>query len=458
MTRHSPVIYFDETPFGDVTNCFPAETPTIPSIVPTLPYTSPFLYTDSSDSDTYERPPSQDPYEVIVARWRSRVAARSSPLSSPTHDSSPADVTPPTRHILLAPPNLPSRPSILVLPGQPIPVGQPYRTQHNEVRKMLTTRKSVRPLPSHRLALRYSESHSPSDHFSLDNFASDTLSGSSSGYLSDTSSGRSIPDSSFGTPAASIEGTSRKRYRSPAVSVPLATLVPRVLSPVRTDLLPPGKRTKGYIPAFDRDGSAESSYETYTEPDIDSDVHADIDDDTEAAAAREADIKVEMMRVLGRNNNLGSEVDSLPGLELVVLTLGSIRDAVEAIGARLEEVYVPEWHGGPRVVDMNVGLSSLRGEVASAHDQNVIFEQECTSLQLKVAGLESIIAGKDQELYGLRLRLLPFCGLENQSLLDQVHKLELSSADLRLKLETYEGVLASFGGNFNDNLNGNLSG
>ncbi|GKD95813.1 hypothetical protein Tco_1379710 [Tanacetum coccineum] len=271
MTRHSPVIYFDETPFGDVTNCFPAETPTIPSIVPTLPYTSPFLYTDSSDSDTYERPPSQDPYEVIVARWRSRVAVRSSPLSSPTHDSSHVD---------------------------PIPIGRPYRTQHNEVRKMLTTRKSVRPLPSHRLALRYSESHSPSDHFSLDNFASDTLSGSSSGYLSDTSSGRSIPDSSFGTPAASIEGTSRKRYRSPAVSVPLATLVPRVLSPVRTDLLPPGKRTKGYIPAFDRDGSAESSYETYTEPDIDSDVHADIDDDTEAAAAREADIKVEELTVV----------------------------------------------------------------------------------------------------------------------------------------------------------------
>ncbi|GKD60056.1 hypothetical protein Tco_1297565 [Tanacetum coccineum] len=194
--------------------------------------------------------------------------------------------------ILLAPPDLPRRPSILVLPGQPIPVGQPYCTQPNEVRKMLTARKSVGPLPSHRLALRYSESHSPSDHFSPDNFASDTSPGSSSGYLSDTSSGRSIPDSSFGTPAASIEGASRKRCRSHTVSVPLATPVPEVLSPVRADLLPPCKRTKGSIPAFDRDGSAESSYETYTEPDIDSDVHADIDDDTEAAATREADIRV----------------------------------------------------------------------------------------------------------------------------------------------------------------------
>ncbi|GKC50301.1 hypothetical protein Tco_1073046 [Tanacetum coccineum] len=200
----------------------PAKTPTIPSVVPTLPYTSPFLYIDSSHSDTYERPPSQDPYEVIVARWRSRVAARSSPLSSPTHDSSPADAS---RSLLVD----------LIVPS--------------------LTR----------------ESFPPSDHFSPDDFASDTSSGSSSGYSSDTSSGRSIPDSSFGTPVASIEGASHKRCRSPVVSVPLATPVPGVLSL--------------------------SSYKTYIEPDIDSDVQRDIDADTaavEAAAAREADIGVEV--------------------------------------------------------------------------------------------------------------------------------------------------------------------
>ncbi|GKB14263.1 hypothetical protein Tco_0848186 [Tanacetum coccineum] len=40
-------------------------------------------------------------------------------------------------------------------------------------------------------------------------------------------------------------------------------------------------------------------------------------------------------------------------------------------------------------------------------------------------------------------------------MLDQVHKLELSSADLRLKLETYEGVLAQLE-EFQDNLMGPL--
>nr|GEW00774.1 hypothetical protein [Tanacetum cinerariifolium] len=58
-----------------------------------------------------------DPYEVTVARWRSRVATRSSPSSSPT------DMTLPIRQILPAPPSLPRRPAVLVLPGQPIPIG-----------------------------------------------------------------------------------------------------------------------------------------------------------------------------------------------------------------------------------------------------------------------------------------------------------------------------------------------
>nr|GEW63228.1 hypothetical protein [Tanacetum cinerariifolium] len=42
--------------------------------------------------------PLADPYKVTVAQWRSRVAPRSSPPSSPTHDLSSIDVTPPTLH------------------------------------------------------------------------------------------------------------------------------------------------------------------------------------------------------------------------------------------------------------------------------------------------------------------------------------------------------------------------
>ncbi|GKB95514.1 hypothetical protein Tco_0981651, partial [Tanacetum coccineum] len=42
--------------------------------------------------------------------------------------------------------------------------------------------------------------------------------------------------------------------------------------------------------------------------------------------------------------------------------------------------------------------NSLRGEVAFAKDHNVLLEQECNSLKLKVTGLESTIDEKDHEL------------------------------------------------------------
>ncbi|GKA51733.1 hypothetical protein Tco_0744929 [Tanacetum coccineum] len=106
---------------------------------------------EKSDTEILERHVSPTPHEVMLTRWRSRVALRS---SSPT--TSIPEI--PTASILPAP-------SAIVAPSS-----EPYRA--------LTTRKSVRPLPSHRLALRYtshhldlftsesSSSHSSSDHSS----------------------------------------------------------------------------------------------------------------------------------------------------------------------------------------------------------------------------------------------------------------------------------------------------
>ncbi|GJS23398.1 hypothetical protein Tco_0452030 [Tanacetum coccineum] len=235
-----PPVVHDDTPL------IPKETPTILPLVSTLPHTSLFLYTDSSDSDTSERPPSQDPYEVTIARWRSR----------------------------------------------PILVG---------------------PLPSHRLALRYSESHSPAGHFSPDDFSSDISSGSSSGYSSNTSSGYSILDSSFDSPAASLAGPSHKRRRSPVASVALATPIPGALSLVRADLLPPRKRIRGFVSTTDYEVSSKESYEPYTEPDIDSDVQADIDAciaAADAAAAKETDARVEVDTRIDREDEDDEEFES----------------------------------------------------------------------------------------------------------------------------------------------------
>ncbi|GKA87835.1 hypothetical protein Tco_0809599, partial [Tanacetum coccineum] len=175
-----PVVH-DDTPLipTDAPTISPI-VPTIPSIAPTIQYTSPFVCTDSFDSDTPDTPPSQDPYEI-----------------------------------LLAPPGLPRRLAFLVLPRQPILVGRPYYTQPNGVLKMLTARKRVGPLPTHRLALIYSADYSSSDHFTSDDSSRDspsdpsleTSSDSHSDTSSDSSSrqsslGHSISDSPWDTPTA----------------------------------------------------------------------------------------------------------------------------------------------------------------------------------------------------------------------------------------------------------------
>ncbi|GJR52869.1 reverse transcriptase domain-containing protein [Tanacetum coccineum] len=160
--------------------------------------------------------------------WRADTA-RSSPPSSPT------DMTLPISQILLAPPSLPRRLAVLVLPGQPIPIDRPYRTQTNAV------------------------------HDSSSDSSSDSL----LGYSSDTSSGHSIPDSPFDTSAATSAGLSHKRCMSSTTSVPIATPVSIALSPIRADLLPPRKRIRGFVSTTNFEVSSKESYGSYTEPDFD---------------------------------------------------------------------------------------------------------------------------------------------------------------------------------------------
>ncbi|GKC36950.1 hypothetical protein Tco_1049334 [Tanacetum coccineum] len=80
--------------------------------------------------------------------------------------------------------------------------------------------------------------------------------------------------------------------------------------------------------------------------------------------------------------------------------------------------------------------NSLRGEVASAKDHNVLLEQEYHELSDLGASSSSLKS-------------------QNQSLVNQVHELEISSADLREKLEMYEGLLKQLE-EFQDNLMGPL--
>nr|GEU84412.1 putative reverse transcriptase domain-containing protein [Tanacetum cinerariifolium] len=96
---------------------------------------------------------------------------------------------------------------------------------------------------------------------------------------------------------SSSAGPSLKRSRSPTTFVPISSHIPKALSPARADLLPPPKRIRSSDSAMDLDGCSDESPEssvpretslrddvvikgsdkTYSEPDIDLEIQAQID-------------------------------------------------------------------------------------------------------------------------------------------------------------------------------------
>ncbi|GJT96979.1 putative reverse transcriptase domain-containing protein [Tanacetum coccineum] len=158
---------------------------------------------------------------------------------SPTHDTPFTEVTASTQRS----PIIPRRRVMLLASGQPIPYSRPYRYHLNGPVHMMTARKRVRPLPTHRLAERH-----PTDHSSSDS-SSEASSDFHSDASSDSSSRHSLSDHSSPDLSGTSAGLSRKRRRSPMTSVPALSPVSEALSPVRADLIPSPKRVKdsGYL-------------------------------------------------------------------------------------------------------------------------------------------------------------------------------------------------------------------
>ncbi|GKE67983.1 hypothetical protein Tco_1522144, partial [Tanacetum coccineum] len=165
------------------------------------------------DTKMPERHVSSTPHDAMLARWRSRVASRS---SSPTTSTSEIPTAP-----------IPPAPSAI-----DILVGGLYRTHPGGPCRALTARKSVRPSPSHRFLLRYtshhldrftsgsSSDHSSSDHSLADQSPADHTSGHSTSYQSlskHTSPDTTIDDSSspsrlvYPPPTRTLRGS--KAYR-----------------------------------------------------------------------------------------------------------------------------------------------------------------------------------------------------------------------------------------------------
>ncbi|GJR58663.1 hypothetical protein Tco_1500825 [Tanacetum coccineum] len=432
---------------------FPLESSLPP--VSVAPIVSPFLCSDDSESDTEipERHVSPTPHDIMLTRWRSRVASRS---SSPTTSTpkiptapilpAPSAVVAPSSEFPLAhvdaPPGIHRRRAILIRPGEDIPIGRLYHTHPCGPCRALTARKSVRPLPSHRLALRYTPHHldrftsgSSSGHSSSDHSSSrHSISGHSlSGHtppdttVVDSSAPprvvypplartlrcseaylrwRSAPlstmyplttsESSAGDSSSeSSARPSRKRYRSPAATVTSSIHATRALVPSRADLLPPRKRFRDSI-------SPEDSVE-----DIDTNVLEDIEDD-----ATVVEVAVDRDVVAGVNAGIDMEVDV--GVD--------IEDEVESSDRGTMEV------GVDVVAGIDIPDGKLMPDVVERLEQveEVVQDIYGHVMKIPLQRIEDIKTGQRE----LEARSL-IAGGERASLLEQVASLERSNARLR---------------------------
>ncbi|GKC83395.1 hypothetical protein Tco_1139112, partial [Tanacetum coccineum] len=265
--------------FGDIPTIIPSTSVVAPdtsTIAPFISSAAPVVETTLVASPTrlfglvpYTGSDSDSPDEVVIAR-----------PSSSSHEFPIAPVT--------APPGIRRQSATLIRPKEAIPFGRPYRTHLNGLRKLLTAKKRVRPLPARRLASRHASPRSPDHHSSSSSSSSDSLPvqslgldapdqnhlGSSTKDVSPrlcypprraprrseayrhwcaaslstmyppTTSESSSRDSSerpiHSSPHSA--GPSRKRCRSPVDSVSLSMPVTGSLAPTRANHLPPRKR------------------------------------------------------------------------------------------------------------------------------------------------------------------------------------------------------------------------
>ncbi|GJW21439.1 hypothetical protein Tco_0032061 [Tanacetum coccineum] len=254
----------------------------IPSISPTLP-PSPD-YTPASPDYSPASNTESDPFEDPLLGHIPPLPA-TSPFLSSTDDSLDSNI-----------PDTPPSPTH----GTPFTKTALF-TQRSPVASGALRRRRVRPLPTHRLAVRHSVDYSSSDHFSLDDSSSSSSLSSSSENslysstydLFDSASSRSSSDHSLpASPScarsshrlcslvpsvhrssaaiserpshdSSSVSPSRKRSRSLNASVLLSSPIPGALSSARADPLPLPKRIRSPKSAIDLEGCLEHSLEPY---------------------------------------------------------------------------------------------------------------------------------------------------------------------------------------------------
>ncbi|GJW47818.1 putative reverse transcriptase domain-containing protein [Tanacetum coccineum] len=226
---------------------------------PELPLVLPFLCSDDSEADSESEPAEQRPerhesltvHDVIVSRWRDRVASRpSSPSGSSSNDtfapSSEFPVAP-----VVAPLRIRRRPAILIRPGEDRHSSPDFTSDSSSFGSSSDSSSDSSSLGS--------PSDSWSDTSSVHSLGFDASGQTHSRPSTRVASSRSAPLSTPYPPKTSESSPdsssnrsldssllsvrpSRKRCRSPTTSLPSSTPVSRPIAPTHADLLSPRKR------------------------------------------------------------------------------------------------------------------------------------------------------------------------------------------------------------------------
>nr|GEW95163.1 hypothetical protein [Tanacetum cinerariifolium] len=221
---------------------------TTPVIAPPTTQTDTTVITKESPITAPTIPPSPD-YTPASLDYSTASETGDTPDTppSPTHDTPFTEITASTLRTSV----IPHRRVMILAPGQPIPHGRPYCYYPNGPVHMMNARKRVGPLPVQQLAVRHSVDHSSSD----------------------SSSRHSLSDHSSPDLSSTSAGPSRKRRRSPMISVPALPPVSRALSPVYADLIPLPKRVRDIGCLADvKVGPRETRVERVTHPAMPKDI------------------------------------------------------------------------------------------------------------------------------------------------------------------------------------------
>ncbi|GJX44039.1 putative reverse transcriptase domain-containing protein [Tanacetum coccineum] len=353
---------------------------TIPDTTPVI--TPPLLRLGHMKSDPLEDPfirPLYHHYQLFSPFLSSVMNHRQCYASSHYHHSHGTPFTEITASTQRSP-IIPRRRVMILSPGQPIPHGRPYCYHLNGPVHMMTARKRVGPLPTHRLAMRHS-----ADHSSLDS-SSEASSDFHSDASSDSSSRHSLSDHSSPDLPSTSAGPSRKRRRSPTTSVPALSPVSGALSPVRADLIPSPKRVKdsGYLADVEVDPREISlrddaivrvSDEPHLEQDIDPEIQAEIDEyETETGVRGPVEVRVERVTHPVMPEDIPEPAQE-GAVEATYETLGDLvqrfHDHTQAIPVhRIQAIEGVQREQGHRIVGVESAVIALTERIAELERDN----------------------------------------------------------------------------------------